>query len=643
MKRKFYLSHFDDGEKERIFPSTNYGAFAAITKTGWLYTSRHLDQIGWPAQTAESTWTSLSNNAPEAESIADAFAFGAQPGIVSQGDRAMGTDLARAQYGFDGSGITVGVISDSFDKYGAFASDRASGELPWDTRILREGEWGNDEGRAMAQIIHDVAPGASILFAAGGRTMADMAQAIRDLAAAGAKVIVDDLFYQAEPTYQDSIINNARAATRLARTMTGRAGFLIIEACAGDRVPSVAECSETREHEAQSDLAWTTVGRMISAGESGAALREADTRSNDLYFSGPIKRMRNEAVVAASKGRKMPMDHLAHGRLETAVPVVKRGDEIGAMARAVQVFKENMLHTKVLEEETVPARASAEEQCKAGMPQMADAFEAAVGGIVGPVSSAVTELQTTARPMTATAQETATQSVAVATAAEEAASNVGTVACAAKELGASVQEIGRQCMDRRPWRSVPWARRMGRRTSSKNSMTRSHGSATWSGCSRTSPARPTCWRSTRRSRRRGLGRRAAASRWWRPRSKSWPARPRGLRRRSLTRSARCKRRRAAPWRRSAALRARSVRSTRWRPRARRRWATGGGHAGDRAQRGAGLDRHGRGDGQNRRRGPRLGGCWVAATQMLGSSSALARQSGHLTAEVGHFLDTVRAA
>lgn len=264
MKRKFYLSHFDDGEKERIFPSTNYGAFAAITKTGWLYTSRHLDQIGWPAQTAESTWTSLSNNAPEAESIADAFAFGAQPGIVSQGDRAMGTDLARAQYGFDGSGITVGVISDSFDKYGAFASDRASGELPWDTRILREGEWGNDEGRAMAQIIHDVAPGASILFAAGGRTMADMAQAIRDLAAAGAKVIVDDLFYQAEPTYQDSIINNARAATRLARTMTGRAGFLIIEACAGDRVPSVAECSETREHEAQSDLAWTTVGRMIS-------------------------------------------------------------------------------------------------------------------------------------------------------------------------------------------------------------------------------------------------------------------------------------------------------------------------------------------------------------------------------------------
>lgn len=209
MKRKSYLSHFDDGEKERIFPSTNYGAFAAITTTGWLYTSRHLDQIGWPAQTAESTWTSLSTTAPEAGSTADAFAFPAQPGIVSQGDRAMGTDLARAQYGFDGSGIKVGVISDSFDKYGAFASDRASGELPWDTRILREGEWGNDEGRAMAQIIHDVAPGASILFAAGGRTMADMAQAIRDLAAAGAKVIVDDLFYQAEPTYQDSIINQA--------------------------------------------------------------------------------------------------------------------------------------------------------------------------------------------------------------------------------------------------------------------------------------------------------------------------------------------------------------------------------------------------------------------------------------------------
>ncbi|KMO14339.1 methyl-accepting chemotaxis protein [Methylobacterium platani] len=138
------------------------------------------------------------------------------------------------------------------------------------------------------------------------------------------------------------------------------------------------------------------------------------------------------------------MAALAAGRLDETVPAQARRDEIGAMAGAVQVFKESMVRARALEEETALARASAEEQRKAGMRQMADAFERAVGGIVGQVSSAATELQTTARAMTATAQETAGQSGGVAAAAAQAAANVGTVAVAAEELGASVQEIGRQ-------------------------------------------------------------------------------------------------------------------------------------------------------------------------------------------------------
>lgn len=129
--------------------------------------------------------------------------------VVSQGDHAMGTDAARAKYGLDGSGVKVGVISDSFDLMHHAERERKAGELPADMRILKEGEYGFDEGDAMAQIIHDVAPGASILFSAGGQTVQTMAQSIRDLAAAGAKVIVDDLFYQNEPTYQDSAINQA--------------------------------------------------------------------------------------------------------------------------------------------------------------------------------------------------------------------------------------------------------------------------------------------------------------------------------------------------------------------------------------------------------------------------------------------------
>ncbi|MBP1181769.1 MCP four helix bundle domain-containing protein [Methylobacterium sp. PvR107] len=139
-----------------------------------------------------------------------------------------------------------------------------------------------------------------------------------------------------------------------------------------------------------------------------------------------------------------PMQALADGDLSVAIPHQGQKTEIGTIANAVQVFKNGLLRMKALEEETAVARLEAEEQRKTGMRQMADGFEAAVGGIIGMVSSSATELQATAQTMTATATETASQSTTVAAAAEEAASNVNTVAAAAEELGSSVQEIGRQ-------------------------------------------------------------------------------------------------------------------------------------------------------------------------------------------------------
>ena len=138
------------------------------------------------------------------------------------------------------------------------------------------------------------------------------------------------------------------------------------------------------------------------------------------------------------------MRRLAGGDTEAEIPYGGRRDEIGAMSGAVQVFRENLVRTRQLEAETALARASAEEQRKAGMRQMADGFEQAVGGIVGMVSSAASELQATAQSMSATAGQTASQSTSVAAAAAQAAANVNTVAAAAEELGSSVQEIGRQ-------------------------------------------------------------------------------------------------------------------------------------------------------------------------------------------------------
>jgi len=139
-----------------------------------------------------------------------------------------------------------------------------------------------------------------------------------------------------------------------------------------------------------------------------------------------------------------PMHALIAGNLSAEIPHLGQKTEIGTIADAVQVFKEGLIRMKALEADTAQARLAAEEQRKAGMRQMADGFEAAVGGIIGMVSSSATELQATAQTMTVTASETASQSTTVAAAAEEAASNVNTVAAAAEELGSSVQEIGRQ-------------------------------------------------------------------------------------------------------------------------------------------------------------------------------------------------------
>ncbi|MCJ2034029.1 methyl-accepting chemotaxis protein [Methylobacterium sp. J-068] len=138
------------------------------------------------------------------------------------------------------------------------------------------------------------------------------------------------------------------------------------------------------------------------------------------------------------------MRDMASGNLAVTIPAPHGRTEISAIVVSLVAFKDSLLRSRQLEEETVRARASADEQRKAAMRDMADRFEQAVGGIVHMVSHAATGLQGTAQKMTATANGAASQSTAVAAAAEEASVNVNTVAVAAEELGSSVVEIGRQ-------------------------------------------------------------------------------------------------------------------------------------------------------------------------------------------------------
>ncbi|MEZ5075856.1 MAG: S8 family serine peptidase [Solirubrobacterales bacterium] len=136
--------------------------------------------------------------------------------VRSEGDTQLAAAAARAAYGVDGSGVTVGVLSDSFDRDATApthaAEDVASGDLPGTgspcgtkapVGMLDDTAGGGDEGRAMAQVVRDLAPGAAIDFATAFGSELGFASNVRALWEGGAEVIVDDVGYFAEPFFQD--------------------------------------------------------------------------------------------------------------------------------------------------------------------------------------------------------------------------------------------------------------------------------------------------------------------------------------------------------------------------------------------------------------------------------------------------------
>jgi methyl-accepting chemotaxis protein len=138
------------------------------------------------------------------------------------------------------------------------------------------------------------------------------------------------------------------------------------------------------------------------------------------------------------------MQRLAKGEKSVEIPGTERGDEIGDMAGAVQVFKDNAIEKDRMEEERAEAEKKAEEEKRQGQLKLADDLEGSVKEIVEGVSSAATEMESTAQSMSANAEQSTRQSDTVAAAAEEASTNVQTVASAAEELTSSIEEVGRQ-------------------------------------------------------------------------------------------------------------------------------------------------------------------------------------------------------
>jgi methyl-accepting chemotaxis protein len=154
-------------------------------------------------------------------------------------------------------------------------------------------------------------------------------------------------------------------------------------------------------------------------------------------------------LVASSISRPIlaitgAMRNLAGGNLDVALPAHERKDEVGQMARAVAVFKDNAIRFNRLQAEQEQAKSQSEQEKRQTLAALADGFEASVRNVVDSVSAAATEMEATARSMSSIAEQSRQRTLAVSTASEQASDNVQTVAAAAEELSCSMNEIGRR-------------------------------------------------------------------------------------------------------------------------------------------------------------------------------------------------------
>jgi methyl-accepting chemotaxis protein len=138
------------------------------------------------------------------------------------------------------------------------------------------------------------------------------------------------------------------------------------------------------------------------------------------------------------------MTAIASGGSAIVIPCLERKDEVGEMAAAVKVFKSNMVEIEQLRVEQMEIEKRQSQQRKTDMVKMANEFEIAVGEIIETVSSASSELETSAGTLTSTAARTQELTTVVVGASEEASTNVQSVAFATEEMASSVHEISRQ-------------------------------------------------------------------------------------------------------------------------------------------------------------------------------------------------------
>ncbi|MBB4196639.1 hypothetical protein CCR94_20380 [Rhodoblastus sphagnicola] len=150
-------------------------------------------------------------------------------------------------------------------------------------------------------------------------------------------------------------------------------------------------------------------------------------------------------IAGRMTGMTGALRRMAQGHYDAALPGLQNADELGAMAREVEAFKQSLEESnRAASAQRAEARREAAQARSGDMRALAERFEAAVGGVVGAVAGAAHQLETVARSLAKEAGYTGEQAEIGARAADTAASNIRSVAAAAEQLAHSVEEIGGQ-------------------------------------------------------------------------------------------------------------------------------------------------------------------------------------------------------
>jgi len=191
---------------------------------------------------------------------------------TTQGDVAHLADQLRSSFGVDGTGITIGVLSDGVD---SLAARQATGDLPSTVTVLTGQAGTGDEGTAMLEIVYDIAPGADLMFATAFNGVGSFANNILALEQAGCDVIIDDVFYVTEGVFQDDnvavSVNTVTAAGALYFSSAGNSGHLSAGTSGvweGDWVDSGSEVGGDAAH----DFGGGIIGNIL-------------TQDNDFFYT----------------------------------------------------------------------------------------------------------------------------------------------------------------------------------------------------------------------------------------------------------------------------------------------------------------------------------------------------------------------